>query len=77
MGEATRFALGIAILVGAMVAFFFAFHPNGVEGVSNPVDVLKWLMNEINTSGTTSSVTAANNATTPNNVGSAPTPTGA
>lgn len=56
MGDATRFAFGILILIGAMIFFFFAFHPNGVDLTEqNPVGILKWLMDEFNSAG--SSVT--------------------
>lgn len=48
MGDSTRFAIAIAILIGAMIFFFFAFHPGGVEGVNNPVEMIKWLMDEFN-----------------------------
>jgi hypothetical protein len=35
-----------------MVCFFFAFHPGGVQGVSDPNTMLQWLMGEFeNTAG--------------------------
>lgn len=47
---ATRFALGIMVLLGAMVLFFFAFHPGGVAfngaNVSNPGQILQWLIQQ-------------------------------
>lgn len=43
MGDGTRLAMAIAMLFLAMVAFFFAFHPQGVTGVKNPGDALQWL----------------------------------
>jgi hypothetical protein len=44
MGNTTRLAVAIIILMAAMVAFFFAFHPGGVQGVSDPDTMLQWLM---------------------------------
>jgi hypothetical protein len=46
MGGGTRLAIAIAILFLAMVCFFFAFHPGGVQGVSDPDTMLQWLMGE-------------------------------
>lgn len=50
MNGAAKFALGIVLLWLGMLAFFFAFHPNGVvlngKKVSNPVEALKWLIQE-------------------------------
>jgi hypothetical protein len=66
MGDATRFAVGIAILLGAFIFLFFAFHPGGVEGVTNPVEALQWLINEFNNPGQSSSTAPVE-----------PTPTGA
>jgi hypothetical protein len=64
MGDGTKFAVAILILFLAMVAFFFAFHPGGVQGIKNPDDVLEWLMGEFqNTSSP--SVTAAQVANLP------------
>jgi hypothetical protein len=52
MGEATRFAFGLIVMLGAMIFFFFAFHPNGVALTEqNPVGILKWLMDEFNSAG--------------------------
>jgi hypothetical protein len=47
--DATKLAIGIALLWIAGVAFFVAFHPNGVvmpdgNPAKNPQDVLKYLM---------------------------------
>jgi hypothetical protein len=50
MGGAAKFALGLLLIWLSMVCFFFAFHPNGVAGVSNPSDALKWLIGEFNKS---------------------------
>ena len=44
MGDSTRLAIAILMLFLAMVAFFFAFHPGGVQGVSDPDTMLQWLM---------------------------------
>jgi hypothetical protein len=46
MGDGTRLAIAIAVLFLAGVAFFFAFHPSGVAGATNPDNALEWLMNE-------------------------------
>jgi hypothetical protein len=50
MNGAAKFALGIVLLWLGMLAFFFAFHPNGVvlngKKVSNPVEALQWLIQE-------------------------------
>jgi hypothetical protein len=50
MQGAAKFALGIVFLWLGMLAFFFAFHPNGVtlngEKVKNPVEALQWLIGE-------------------------------
>lgn len=43
MGDAVRFAIAILVIWLAMLAFFFAFHPGGVQGVSDPVTMLQWL----------------------------------
>lgn len=52
MGDGTRLAIAILILFVAMVCFFFAFHPGGVQGVSDPNTMLQWLMGEFeNTAG--------------------------
>jgi len=53
MGDATKFAMAIAIIFGAMVCFFFAFHPGGVQGVSDPQAMLEWLSSEFQQAGTT------------------------
>jgi hypothetical protein len=52
-----RFALAILVIFGALVMFFFAFHPGGVEGVTNPGEMLQWLFGEFN------NVTGNTNAT--------------
>lgn len=50
MNGAAKFALGIVFLWLGMLAFFFAFHPNGVtldgKKVANPVEALQWLIQE-------------------------------
>lgn len=45
MANGTRLAIAILFMFLAMVAFFFAFHPGGVQGVSDPDTMLQWLMN--------------------------------
>lgn len=66
MGDGTRLAVAILILFLAMVAFFFAFHPNGVANadgspVKNPADILQWLFGQWDTtvSGSPSGTTPA------------------
>jgi hypothetical protein len=44
MGDGPRLAIAIMTMFLAMVAFFFAFHPGGVQGVSDPDTMLQWLM---------------------------------
>ena len=45
-GDGTRLAVAILVFFLAMLAFFFAFHPGGVEGVSDPATMLQWLMKQ-------------------------------
>lgn len=67
MGNGTRLALAIMILFLAMVAFFFAFHPQGVENVTDGPSALQWLMGEFDetSSGTAASTTQTNSGATP------------
>jgi|HubBroStandDraft_5_1064220.scaffolds.fasta_scaffold261010_1 hypothetical protein len=59
MGDGTRLAIAILILFLAGVAFFFAFHPNGVANASNPDNALEWLFTAFSTtSGDISNVPA-------------------
>jgi hypothetical protein len=53
VGDATKFAIAIAIIFAAMVCFFFAFHPGGVQGVSDPQSMLEWLSSEFQQTGST------------------------
>jgi hypothetical protein len=46
MGDGVRLAIAIGVLFLAGVAFFFAFHPSGVEGATNPDNALSWLMSQ-------------------------------
>lgn len=46
MDNGVRLAIAIMMLFLSMICFFFAFHPNGVENVTNPDTALKWLMGE-------------------------------
>jgi hypothetical protein len=62
MGDGTRFAIGLVIVWFAFLFFYFAFHPNGVSGVNNPVEALKWLIGEFQKLG---SGTAPSSAETP------------
>jgi hypothetical protein len=76
MGAAAKLSLGILFLWLAMVAFYFAFHPNGVSGVTNPATALQWLMAEFNKatgSGDSSGpATGTSSSTGPQNAGAAP-----
>jgi hypothetical protein len=49
MGDGTRLAIAILMLFLAMICFFFAFHPGGVQGVSDPDSMLNWLMQSVQT----------------------------
>lgn len=71
----TRFAIGLLIFWIALLALFFALHPNGIANASNPNDALQWLIGEFQS--VTGLNAAAGAETTPNNVGAAPTETGA
>jgi hypothetical protein len=65
MGDGTRLAIAILILFLAMVCFFFAFHPGGVQGVSDPQTMLQWLMGEFeNTANPAVSASAIGGTTT-------------
>ncbi len=80
-----KLALAILLIFVAMVMFFFTFHPGGVEGVSNPAQMLQWLFSEFDT---TTGADAATDAatltpaqsypgyTSSNDVGTAPAQTG-
>ena len=46
MSDGTRLAMAILVMWIALVFFFFAFHPGGVKNVSNPGDMLKWLVDQ-------------------------------
>jgi hypothetical protein len=46
MSDGTKLAIAILVMWMAMVFFFFAFHPGGVKDVSNPGQMLKWLVDE-------------------------------
>jgi hypothetical protein len=66
MSDGTKLAIAILVMWIAMVFFFFAFHPGGVKNVSNPGEMLKWLIDQFShlAGGTqTASLTAATNET--------------
>jgi hypothetical protein len=46
MSDGAKLAIAILVLWIALVFFFFAFHPGGVKNVSNPGQMLKWLVDE-------------------------------
>jgi hypothetical protein len=69
MGNGTRLAIAILILFLAMVCFFFAFHPGGVQGVTNPNEALQWLMGAFQN---TSSGNPVNAASIANDIASSP-----
>jgi len=59
MGDGTRLAIAIAFLFAAGVAFFFAFHPYGVDGgsIDSADSAIGWLMQEFQaTAGDTNAV---------------------
>lgn len=59
MDGSTKLAIGILTVFGAMVCFYFAFHPGGVnlgQGEENPQGVLKWMITQFqDTAGVTPS----------------------
>lgn len=59
MGDGMRLALAIGMLFLAMVAFFFAFHPQGVQGVTNPATALQWLETQFTATASGSSSASA------------------
>lgn len=60
MGDGTKLAIAILVFWLALVFFFFAFHPGGVKDVSNPGQMLKWLVDEFgNLSGGTAETKAS------------------
>jgi hypothetical protein len=60
MSDGTRLAIAILVMWIALVFFFFAFHPGGVKNVSNPGQMLQWLVNQFsNLAGGSTSATAA------------------
>lgn len=65
MEGGTRLAIAILMIFLAMVAFFFAFHPNGVENVHNPDTALQWLMGQFDVA---SSTPGSNTALNPDHV---------
>ena len=63
MNDGLKLAIAILILFIAMIAFFFAFHPGGVQGVSDPTTMLQWLMGQYTTAtkGPGSATSSSNN----------------
>jgi len=63
MGDGTRLAIAILVFWIALVFFFFAFHPGGVSlngaNVSNPGQMLKFLVDEFGKLAGGNSSTAA------------------
>ncbi len=74
MSDATKLAMAIGLMTIAFIFFFFAFHPNGVENVNNPGDMLKHLIDEFNNVGGTVPTTPSGSGATTEPV--LPTPTG-
>ena len=65
MSDGAKLAIAILVMWVAMVFFFFAFHPGGVKNVSNPGQMLKWLVDEFtNLAGGSTSTTAELTAST-------------
>lgn len=63
MGDATRLAIAILVLFLAGLAFFFAFHPNGVQNATNPDNALDWLFTAFDATASGTSATPAGNPT--------------
>lgn len=68
MSDGTKLAVAILVMWLALVFFFFAFHPGGVKNVSNPGQMLKWLVDEFTrlaggSTSTTASLTSATDTT--------------
>ena len=57
MGSGGQLAIAILVMFVAMVCFFVAFHPGGVNlsgsEISNPDDLLKFLFQEYDTASAT------------------------
>jgi len=69
MEGGTRLAVAILVLFVAMICFFFAFHPKGVENVTNPDSALQWLMGEFDLASSSPGSNAANVAAIANTGG--------
>jgi hypothetical protein len=68
MSDGTKLAIAILVMWIALVMFFFAFHPGGVKNVSNPGEMLKWLVDQFShlaggTQTESATLTSATNAT--------------
>jgi hypothetical protein len=68
MSDGTKLAVAILVMWLALVFFFFAFHPGGVKNVSNPGQMLKWLVDEFtklagSSTSTAAELTSSSNAT--------------
>jgi hypothetical protein len=60
MSDGTKLAIAILVMWIALVFFFFAFHPGGVKNVSNPGQMLKWLVDQFsNLAGGNATTTAS------------------
>jgi hypothetical protein len=77
MGGAAKLALGLLLLWISMVCFYFAFHPNGVtligQPVANPSEAFQWLIQQFQTvagGGTANATTGQGQG--PQNQGAAP-----
>ena len=69
MSDGTKLAVAILVMWLALVFYFFTFHPGGVKGVSNPGQMLKWLVDEFTrlSGGTTSTAASLTADTNTNN----------
>jgi hypothetical protein len=55
---AAKFAIGLLLLWGGALCFFFALHPGG-QGFKNPTDAIKWMITQVQkTQGGTTSGTS-------------------
>jgi hypothetical protein len=65
MGDGTKLAIAIMILLIAGICFFFAFHPNGVDldaYGNNPDGILQFLIGEFNETATGADVNGPTNS---------------
>jgi len=65
MGDGTKLAIAIMMLLIAGICFFFAFHPNGVDLDTygdNPDGILQFLIDQFNATATGANVNGPSNS---------------